>query len=153
MVKNNLVLEPVEDYNVSESNIQFTVALTYLLMIYSLSDFNILADLTRTVNFIVDSGSADMNIGVKGSVKALDVTGSIEHVQIMADQPGSVSVEIKKASYSSFPTFQTITNGQYVSLSSGQLVRDDTLNNWDKIITSGDILQFEVISVNNIRRF
>jgi len=151
VVKNNLVLEPVEDYNVSESNIQFTVAPLSTDDIFIVA-LQYTADLTRTVNFIVDSGSADMNIGVKGSL-ALDVTGSIEHVQIMADQPGSVSVEIKKASYSSFPTFQTITNGQYVSLSNGQIVRDDTLNNWDKIITSGDILQFEVISVNNIRRF
>ena len=93
-----------------------------------------------------------MNTGLKGSL-TLDVTGTIEHVQIMSDQVGSVQVEIKKSNYTSFPTSNTITNSQYISISNGQIVRDDTLNNWDNIIRSGDILQFEVISVSNIRRF
>ena len=35
-----------------------------------------------------------MTTGIKGSV-AVDVTGTIEHAQITADQLGSVSVEIK----------------------------------------------------------
>ena len=110
------------------------------------------ADLTRTVNFIVDAGSADMTTGIKGSV-AVDVTGTIEHAQITADQLGSVSVEIKKSNYATYPNFTTITDGGYVSLTNSQLIRDDNLNSWDKTITSGDILQFEVVSVTNIRRF
>ena len=151
VVKNNLVLEPIEDYNVSGSNIQFTVAPTPSDDVFIVA-LQYTADLTRTVNFIVDSGSSDMNTGLKGSL-TLDVTGTIEHVQIVSDQVGSVQVEIKKSDYSSFPTTSSITNNQYVSISNGQIVRDDTLNNWDNIIRSGDILQFEVISVSNIRRF
>jgi hypothetical protein len=151
VVKNNLVLEPLEDYNISGSNIQFAVAPTSTDDVFIIA-LQYTADLTRTVNFIVDSGSADMNTGLKGSL-TLDVTGTIEHVQIMSDQVGSVQVEIKKSDYSSFPTSNSITNSQYISISNGQIVRDDTLNNWDNIIRSGDILQFEVISVSNIRRF
>ena len=151
VVKNNLVLEPIEDYNVSGSNIQFTVAPTSSDDVFIIA-LQYTADLTRTVNFIVDSGSADMNTGVKGSV-TIDVTGTIEHAQILADQAGDISVEIKKSNFSSFPTFNTITNSGYVSLSSARAIRDDALNNWDKTITAGDILQFEVVSVSNIRRF
>ena len=89
VVKNNLVLEPLEDYNISGSNIQFTVAPTSSDDVFIIVGLQYTADLTRTVNFIVDSGSADMNTGFKGSV-TLDVTGTIEHVQIMSDQVGSV---------------------------------------------------------------
>lgn len=151
VVKNGLVLEPVEDYNISDSNIQFTVPPTNSDDVFIVG-LQYVADLTRTVNFIVDAGSADMTTGIKGSV-AVDVTGTIEHAQITADQLGSVSVEIKKSNYATYPNFTTITDGGYVSLSNSQLIRDDNLNSWDKTITSGDILQFEVVSVTNIRRF
>ena len=73
VVKNNLVLEPLEDYNISGSNIQFTVAPTSSDDVFIIAQYT---DLTRTVNFIVDSGSADMNTGLKGSL-TLDVTGTL----------------------------------------------------------------------------
>ena len=98
VVKNNLVLEPIEDYNVSGSNIQFTVAPTSTDDVFIIA-LQYTADLTRTVNFIVDSGSNPMNTGVKGSV-TIDVTGTIEHAQILADQAGDINVEIKKSNFS-----------------------------------------------------
>ena len=54
------------------------------------------ADLTRTINYVIDSGSFMMLSGNKGSV-TLDVSGTIESLTIFADQQGDLTLDIKKS--------------------------------------------------------
>ena len=64
-----------------------------------------------------------------------------------------LTVDIKKSTYSTFPTFTSIVGGVYPQMSNSRKVRDDNLNNWNKTIVAGNILTFDVIAVNNINRF
>lgn len=148
--KNNLLLEPGEDYVISGDKIVFTVAPaanddTFIIALATA------ADLTRSVNFVIDSGSSPMLPGSKGKV-TIDVSGVIESVKVLADQTGDIVLELSKSDFNAYPTFTTITNNQRIQLTGQNKYFDDVLNNWDTTIVAGDILDFEVVSVNNIRR-
>lgn len=148
--KNNLLLEPGEDYVISGDKIIFTVAPaanddTFIIALATA------ADLTRSVNFVIDSGSSPMLPGSKGKV-TIDVSGVIESVKVLADQTGDIVLELSKSDFNAYPTFTTLTNNQRIQLAGQNKYFDDVLNNWDTTIVAGDILDFEVVSVNNIRR-
>jgi len=151
VVKNNLVMEPIEDYTTSTNNIIFTVAPSPGDDVFIIA-LATTADLTRTINYVIDSGSIAMIPGNKGSM-TLDVSGTLESLVILSDQQGDLTVDIKKSTYSTFPTFASIVGGVYPQMSNSRKVRDDNLNNWDKTIVAGNILTFDVIAVNNINRF
>jgi hypothetical protein len=151
VVKNNLVMEPIEDYTTSTNNIIFTVAPNPGDDIFIIA-LATTADLTRTINYVVDSGSIAMLAGNKGSV-TLDVSGVLESLTILSDQQGDLTLDIKKSTYSTFPTFTSIVGGTYPQMTNSRKVRDDVLNNWDTSIVAGNILTFDVIAVNNINRF
>jgi hypothetical protein len=151
VVKNNLVMEPIEDYTTSTNNIIFTVAPNPGDDVFIIA-LATTADLTRTINYVVDSGSIAMLSGNKGSV-TLDVSGVIESLVILSDQQGDLTLDIKKSNYSTFPTFTSIVGGVYPQMTNSRKVRDDNLVGWDTTLVAGDILTFDVIAVNNINRF
>jgi hypothetical protein len=145
------ILKPGKDYTVSTDNIIFTNPPT------SGQDATIVAlattaDLTRTINYVIDSGSFPMLSGNKGSL-TLDVSGILESIVILSDQQGDLTLDIKKSDYLTFPTFTSIVGGVYPQMTNSRKVRDDELIGWTKTITAGDILTFDVIAVNNITRF
>lgn len=151
VVKNNLVMEPIEDYTTSTNNIIFTVAPSPGDDVFIIA-LATTADLTRTINYIVDGGNAVIAPGNKGSV-TLDVSGVIESVTILCDQEGSVVVDIQKSNYTTFPTFSSILGGSYIQLTNQRKYKDDNLTGWSTNLVAGDILTFEVPSVSNISRF
>ena len=151
VVKNNLVMEPGEDFVLSTNNIIFTVPPIAGDDVFIVA-LATTADLTRTINYVIDSGSFAMTAGNKGSV-TIDVSGVLENIVILSDQQGSLTLDIKKSNYYSFPTFSSIVGGVYPQFSNARKVRDDVLSGWTKTIVAGDILTFDVIAVNNINRF
>jgi hypothetical protein len=151
VVKNNLVMEPIEDYTTSTNNIIFTVAPNPGDDVFIIA-LATTADLTRTINYVIDSGSIAMLSGNKGSL-TLDVSGVIESLVILSDQQGDLILDIKKSDYLTFPTFTSIVGGVYPQMNNSRKVRDDELVGWDTTIVAGDILTFDVIAVNNINRF
>ena len=150
VTKNGLFLDPSNDYNISGDKIVFTTppAVSDDVVIIALAA---VADLTRTVNYVIDSGSLPMQVGDKGKL-TIDVTGVIENIRVLSDQTGDIVLDIGKASFADYPNFNSITAAQRVQLSNSNKYFDDVLNNWTTTITAGDILRFDVISVNNIRR-
>ena len=150
VTKNGLFLDPANDYNISGDKIVFTTppATNDDIVIIALAAA---ADLTRTVNYVIDSGSLPMQVGDKGSL-TIDVTGVIENIRVLSDQTGDIVFDISKTTFADFPNFNSITSGNRVQLINTNKYFDDVLNNWTTTITAGDILRFDVISVNNIRR-
>lgn len=148
---NNVILEPLQDFVISNNYIIFTYPpdVGDDLFIIALATT---ADLTRTINYVIDSGSISMLAGNKGSV-TLDVSGIIESLVILSDQQGDLILDIKKSNYTDFPTFTSIVGGVYPQMSNSRKVRDDELVGWDTTLVAGDILTFDVIAVNNINRF
>ena len=150
VTKNGLFLDPANDYNISGDKVVFTTppAISDDIVMIALAAA---ADLTRTVNYVIDSGSLPMQTGDKGKL-TIDVTGVIENIRVLADQTGDIVLDIGKASFADYPNFNSITAGQRVQLTNTNKYFDDVLNNWTTTITAGDILRFDVISVNQIRR-
>ena len=150
VTKNGLFLDPSNDYNISGDKVVFTTPPQPnddIVMIALAAA----ADLTRTVNYVIDSGSLPMQVGDKGKL-TIDVTGVIENIRVLSDQTGDIVLDIGKTSFADYPNFNSITAGQRVQLINTDNYFDDVLNNWTTSITAGDILRFDVISVNNIRR-
>jgi hypothetical protein len=148
---NDIILQPIQDFVVANNHIIFTnaPAVTDNVFIIALATT---ADLTRTINFIIDSGSFSMLSGNKGSM-TLDVSGVIESLTVLSDQQGDLILDIKKSNYTNYPTFSSIVGGTYPQMSNSRKIKDDILNNWDVTLVAGDILTFDVIAVSNINRF
>lgn len=153
---NDNILKPVTDYLVSGDQIFFTSAPTTGSKFSGVACATT-ADLTRTINYVVESGSFNMEPGIKGQI-TLDVTGTIDSWTIVADQPGYLLLDIKKSSYVNYPTMTSITGTEkpYVGVPNGPYEtkrKDEDLSTWNRALVAGDILQYEVIGVTNIKRF
>ena len=137
VTKNGLFLDPSNDYNISGDKIVFTTppAVSDDVVIIALAA---VADLTRTVNYVIGSGSLPMQVGDKGKL-TIDVTGVIENIRVLADQTGDIVLDIGKASFADYPNFNSITAAQRVQLSNSNKYFDDVLNNWTTTITAGDL--------------
>lgn len=148
---NNVVLEPGVDYTILDDQITFTVAPS------SGSDVFIVAmattaDLTRTINYVVDASPNVIGTGVKGQV-TLDVTGTIESWTLVSDTPGNLVVDVKRTTYQNYPSFSSITGTEKPTLSNQAKNKDDGLSTWNTILNAGDILRFEVESCDLIKQF
>lgn len=107
--------------------------------------------LTQTLTFVVDGGGSAITTGSKGYVEVpFDCT--INRVTLLADQSGSIVVDIKKVSYASFPTTASICASAKPTLSSAQKSQDATLTGWTTAITAGDILEYNVDSASTVTR-
>lgn len=148
---NDVVLEPGVDYTILDDQITYTVAPA------SGSDSFIVAmattaDLTRTINYVVDATPNVVSTGVKGQV-TIDVTGTIESWTLVSDVPGNLVVDVKKTTYQNYPTFSSITGTEKPTLSSQSKNKDDGLSTWNTLLNAGDILRFEVESCDLIKQF
>ena len=105
------------------------------------------------VAYVIDGGGAALTTGVKG-VLALDFDGTIQSATLLADQTGSVVVDIWKTTYAGYPgsAANKITASAPPTLSSAQKSQDTTLTGWAKTISAGDVLTFNVNSAATITR-
>ena len=149
--KNNYFLEPSEDFVVSGSSIVFTDPPLPSDDIFVIALVTT-ADLTRTVNFIIDSGNQVMTPGEKGML-TVDVNGIIESWKILSETSGNLQVDIQKSTYSTYPTFTSILSGNYPTITQDNKAFDNTLTGWDTTILSGDILKFVVNYSVDIKQF
>ena len=153
---NGLVQVPGIDYTTNDTNIVFTNAPSQGDQVYVVA-LSTTADLTRTINFVVDAGSAPMSSGIKGDM-TLDVTGKIQSWTIIGDQDGQVQFDIKKVDYSNFPNFSSICGTERPQLgdinqgSMERINRNTTISTWNPTLNAGDILQFEIVYAINIQR-
>jgi hypothetical protein len=153
---NGLVQVPGIDYTVSGTNLIFTTAPGGTDTVYVVA-LSTTADLTRTINFVVDAGSSPMASGIKGDM-TLDVTGKIQSWTVIADQEGQIEFDIHKSDYANFPNFSSITGterpqlGNINSGSNQRINRNTTISTWSPTLNSGDILQFEIVYAINIQR-
>ena len=103
--------------------------------------------------FIVDGGGSAITDGQKGH---LDVPFScaVQEVLLLADQPGSIKVDIWKDTYDNYPPTNgdSICGGNEPEIIGGRKHRDSVLTGWTKALSKGDILAFNVDSCTTITR-
>ena len=139
----NTILHPGVGYTVSGDQITFATA-PCNVSFFGIALANT-ADLTRSINYVVDNGSRPMTNGNKGYL-TIDVTGEIQSWIIVADAIGTLELDIKKCSFSDFPNTLSICGGNTPQLNGEEKNSDIILNGWTKQLTAGDIIQYEVIN-------
>lgn len=79
-------------------------------------------------------------------------SGTITGWTLVADQAGAVVIDVKKASYSAFPSTSSICASALPTLSAAQKNTDSTLTGWTTAFSAGDIFTFTVNSSATITR-
>jgi len=106
-----------------------------------------------SIGFTIDGGGSVLTTGSKGSLR-VPYSAEITSGYLLADQSGSIVVDIWKDSIGNYPptNADSITASAPLSLSSAQSSSDTTLTGWTTSLSAGDILYFNVDSVSSIRR-
>lgn len=109
--------------------------------------------LIRTITFIIDGGGATITTGIKGDLE-IPFACTINRVTVLADQSGSIVVDIWKDTYANYPptVADTITASAKPTLSSAAKSQDATLTGWTTAITAGDTLRYNVDSITTCQR-
>jgi hypothetical protein len=106
---------------------------------------------TRTLNFVIDGGGSAITTGVKGHI-VLDGDYTVTGWTVIADQSGSIVVDVNRATYANFPTTASIAGSELPTLSSAQKNEDLTLTSWTTTLSARDVLEFEVDSATTVTR-
>lgn len=106
---------------------------------------------TRTLNFVIDGGGSAITTGIKGHI-VLDGDYTVTGWTIIADQSGSIVVDVNRATYTNFPTTASIAGSELPTLSSAQKNEDLTLSTWTTTLSARDVLEFEVDSATTVTR-
>jgi hypothetical protein len=103
--------------------------------------------------FVIDGGGSTITTGVKGDLP-VDFNCTIVQATLLGDQTGSIVIDIWKDTYANFPPTDadSITASATPTISSAVKAQDATLTGWNKTISAGDILRFNVDSVTSLTR-
>ena len=112
-----------------------------------------LAAAIASITFIIDGGGSAITTGEKGHLE-IPFACTIDQVTMMADQSGSIVVDIWKDTYANFPPTDadSITASAPPTISTAQKSQDATLTGWTTAIAAGDILAYNVDSCSTITR-
>ncbi len=111
-----------------------------------------LSGITSVIGALIDGGGSVITTGVKLYISvpfACTITGW----DIVADQSGSISVEIDKHA-AAVPNTSTdkISASAPVALSSAQLAQGGSISGWTTAIAANDVLGFNVASASTVTR-
>lgn len=108
---------------------------------------------TVGITFVIDGGGSAITTGSKGFL-IIPKGGTINQWTVVADQSGSIVVDVKRSTYSGFPTTTSIVggSGNKPTLSSAQK-NQATPTSWTSTsIADGDVLEFNVDSATTVTR-
>lgn len=107
----------------------------------------------RQITVNIGDGVNVISTGIAGDI-SVPVGCTITKVRMLADQSGSIVVDIWKDTYANYPptVADTITASAKPTISAATKSEDSTLTGWTTSITAGDTLRFNVDSVATITR-
>lgn len=108
---------------------------------------------TGVITAVIDGGGSAITTGIKLDL-SVDFDCTLTSVTALADQSGSIQVDIWKDTYANYPPVNgdSITASTPVTISAASKSRDTTLTGWTTAIASGDTLRFNVDSATSIQR-
>jgi hypothetical protein len=108
---------------------------------------------TETINIIIDGGGAAITTGVKADI-LIPYACTITAARLLADQTGSVVLDLWKDTYANFPPTagDSVTASAKPTLSAASKAEDSTLTGWTTSLAAGDYLRVNVDSVATITR-
>lgn len=107
--------------------------------------------LIRPCGFVVRGNGSPITTGSKGFVR-LPYGARISKWMMVADQDGSVTVDIRRCRFAEFPPTvgDSIVGGNYPELSAAKTAESAVLTDWTTTIDLGDIVEFVVTTVDGI---
>lgn len=112
---------------------------------------------TGAIGIVIDGGGSVITTGIKGDVYC-PYAATITAVTMLADQSGSIVVDIWKDVFANYPptVADTIINtgagGTKPTITTATNSQDTTLAHWTTSISAGDTIRFNVDSVTSITR-
>lgn len=102
------------------------------------------------IGYAIDGGGAVITTGLLKNGLRIPFAGTINSVTLIADQTGSIVIDIWKDSLANFPptVSDSICGGAKPTLSSARTSENTTLTGWTTSISAGDVLFFNVDSVS-----
>lgn len=129
-----------------------------LRYLYDGSSWSSIAEVSNAIKdvalpFIIDGGGSAIATGVKGFIE-IPYAGTIQSVRLLADQSGSIVIDLWKDTYANYPptVADTITASAKPTLSSATKAQDTTLSGWTTSVSAGDILGVNVDSASTVER-
>jgi hypothetical protein len=111
-------------------------------------------EIKRFLPVVFDGMGAALTTGIKGDVSIHLHGAVITGWRLLADQAGSIQIDIWKTDYAGFPP--TVTNTIVASdppkLTAAAKADDTTLTGWTTALAFGDTLRFHIDSVTSITR-
>lgn len=109
--------------------------------------------LIRNFGITIDGAGAAITTGVKGYI-TVPYTGTITRWTLLADQTGSIVIDVWKDTYANYPPTlaDTIAGTEKPTLSSANKNQDTNLTTWTTAVTAGDIIGFNVDSATTVTR-
>lgn len=107
----------------------------------------------RSLTVDIDGDGAVINTGILSQSHVIGYDATINGYTFVSSLAitGDISVDILKSNYSSFPTFTSITSGNYANISGAIKNTSSSLTGWTTSISAGDIFKAEVKSCNTIQ--
>lgn len=111
------------------------------------------AGIIEAIGATFDGGGSAITTGIKGYI-SVPYACTINSVVLLADQTGSIVVDIWKDVYASFPPVgaDSITAAAKPTISAATNSQDTTLTGWTTAIAAGDVLAFNVDSASTLTR-
>jgi hypothetical protein len=104
-----------------------------------------------SLGFVLDGGGVEILTGIAGDLE-IPFACEITQVTLLADQVGSIVIDVFKDSYANYPPSTSITAAAKPTISSAIKSQDATLTGWTIAVNAGDTLRFNVESVTDIQR-
>lgn len=100
---------------------------------------------------LIDGGGSAIQAGAQRSIY-VDFACTISQVTILADQPGSLVVDLWLVNFAGYPTTSasSIVASDPPTLSSAQKSQDSTLTGWSKTIPAGSTITYHVNSASTV---
>jgi hypothetical protein len=110
-------------------------------------------DRMASLGLVIDGAGSPITTGVKGYLR-VPYPCTINAVEIVADQSGSIVIDIWRDSYANFPPTvgDSIVASAKPTLSSAQKSQNTSLAGWTVTLTDGQYLAFNVDSVSTVTR-
>lgn len=104
------------------------------------------------ITVIIDGGGVAITTGILPLSLEIPFACTITAARLLADQSGSIVIDIWKDTYANYPptVADTIVASAKPTLSSATKSEDTTLTGWTTSLSAGDILKFKVDSITTI---
>ena len=108
---------------------------------------------SKSFGIVIDGGGSPITTGIVGDV-VIPFNCTITGWTLVADQVGSIVIDVWKDTYANFPptVLDTIAGSEKPTLTGVNKNQDLTLTTWTTAVTAGDIVRFNVDSASTVTR-